>query len=270
VISDSEDGIRASRRSAAKKYIEWASTELDMTSTDIARLTGYSPNTIHDYRIGRRLPSLTFLLDLIDKIPLADPEFRQVIPLLGLSRTGGTEPLKFRRRTLAAYLAAVRVTARRTRDQFAAKLGVTAKRVQDVEHGLIPDRDYLLRVARTFLPATTCVDDIVASFPVLRPTAYELKIQRNLEVIRLRPVADPLRIRLENALAIELVPLAKRVATSAAWKINRPEYADEVWGEGIALAILNQDPTRGESTERNRDHPARLWHSRSRCRGLSP
>ena len=59
------------------------------------------------------------------------------------------------------------------------------------------------------------------------------------------PPTDPQRRRLENSLAAELVPVAKRIAAAAAWKIHRPEYAEEVWGEGLALAILHQDPSRG-------------------------
>ncbi|MET8088975.1 helix-turn-helix domain-containing protein [Micromonospora sp. NPDC005220] len=182
---------------------------------------------------------------MIDKVPLADPEFKQIAPLLRLGKCGIAGPSKYRRLPVSTYLAAVRVAARRTRDQLAAKLGVSVQMVYDVEHGIIPDRSYLLRLARHFLTATVTIDDIIAVFPVLRPTAEDLKIQRVLEKIRLHPVADPRRLRLENELAHELAPLAKRIAASAAWRLNRPDCAEEVWGEGIVLAIRHQDPARG-------------------------
>ncbi|MEU7756744.1 sigma-70 domain-containing protein [Micromonospora sp. NPDC049171] len=231
-----------------------------MSLADIARLTGYSPSAVHDYRVGRRVPSWNFLLDLIDKIPLADPDFKQIGPIIGIPRSGVAELSRFRQEPPSIFLAAVRVAVRRTRDQFAAKLGVSVQRVQDVERGLIPDRDYLLRVARTFLPSTTTVDDIIAAFPTLRPSKDELKIRSTLDRIRLYPDSDPHRRRLENALAIELKPIAEKIATSAAWKMNRPEYAEEVWGEAVALAIKYQDPRRGLFLSYLRSRIAGLLH----------
>lgn len=245
MMFDPDDTPGGSRRNVFKNYIRWAVRELDLTPPDVARLALYSPSAIHNYLDGRRVPSLNFLLDLLDKIPLADPTFKQIAPLLGIDRSRTVSPFRYRRRPLPEYLAVVRIAARRTRDQFAAKLGVPTQEVYDAEHGIIPNRDYLLRVARSFLPSDITLDDVIAVFPVLRPTAYEIEVQRSLEKIRLHPPADAQRLRLENNLASKLIPEAKRIATAAAWKINRPEYAEEAWGEGIALAIMHQDPRRG-------------------------
>jgi RNA polymerase sigma-B factor len=228
----------------AKRYIAWACRELDMSPAEIGRLTGYSPTTINNYLQGRRCPSRRFLLDLLDKAPLADVAFQQVAPLLGIRRGECPNPTSYRRKPLYEYLAAVRVSMRRTRDQFAAKLGVPISTVSDIEHGHIPDPDYLLRLSRV-LPPTVTLDAIVAVFPVLRPTAYDIKLRQSLEKARLHPQADPRRQRLENALAVELIPEAKRMAFNAAWKIRRPEYADDVWGEAIFLTIRRHDPVKG-------------------------
>ena len=242
--SDSQDGQSRSRRRAAKRYIEWACRELEMSPPEIGRLTGYSPITINDYLIGRRCPSRRFLLDLLDKAPLADVAFQEIAPLLGVRRGECPSPANYRRKPLHEYLAAVRVSMRRTRDQFAAKMGVTADRVKSVEHGHIPDSDYLLRLSRV-LPSPITLDLIVAAFPVLRPTALDVKLRQSLERVRLRSDADPRRGDLENDLATELMPEAKRMALNAAWKIRRPEYAEEVWGEAIALTIRRHDPKKG-------------------------
>lgn len=239
---DPRDGQSRSRRGVAKRYLAWACRELDMSPTEIGRLTGYSPTTINNYLLGRRCPSRRFLLDLLDKAPVADIAFQEIAPLLGVRRGECPHPRRYKRKPLHEYLAAVRVSMRRTRDQFAAKLGVTVGRVSDVEHGHIPDRDYLLRLSRVLPPPIT-LDSIVATFPALRPTAYDVKLRHSLEKARLHPVADPRRQRLENALAFELVPEAKRMALNAAWRMRRPDYADEVWGEAIFLTIRRHDPT---------------------------
>ncbi|WP_146164319.1 hypothetical protein [Pseudosporangium ferrugineum] len=112
------------------------------------------------------------------------------------------------------------------------------------EHGRIPDLDYLNRLSRV-LPASITVESVVAVFPVLRPTPLDNKLRRNLEKARLHPTADPQRKILENALAADLVPEARRMALNAAWKIRRPEYAEEVWGEAVALTIRRHDPQKG-------------------------
>jgi RNA polymerase sigma-B factor len=228
----------------AKRYIAWACRELDMSPAEIARLTGYSPTTINNYLQGRRCPSRRFLLDLLDKAPVADIAFQEIAPLLGIRRGECPHPIRYRRKPLYEYLAALRVSMRRTRDQFAAKLGIAVSRVSDVEHGHVPDSDYLYRLSRV-LPPTATLDAIVAVFPVLRPTTNDIKLRQSLEKARLHPQADPRRQRLENALAVELVPEAKRMALNAAWKVRRPDYADEVWGEAIFLTIRRHDPKKG-------------------------
>ncbi|WP_342352034.1 helix-turn-helix domain-containing protein [Actinoplanes philippinensis] len=239
-----KDGRGRSRRSAAKRYIAWACRELDMTPAEIGRLTGYSPTTINDYLAGRRCPSRRFLLDLLDKAPLADLTFQEIAPLLGIRRGECPQPSRYRRKPLHEYLSALRVSLRRTRDQFAAKLGVTVDEVTAAEHGHIPDLDYLNRLSRV-LPASITVEAVVAAFPVLRPTPLDNKLRHNLEKARLHPTADPQRRILENALAADLAPEARRMALNAAWKIRRPEYAEEVWGEAVALTIRRHDPQKG-------------------------
>ncbi|PRY18922.1 DNA-directed RNA polymerase specialized sigma subunit [Pseudosporangium ferrugineum] len=215
-----------------------------MTPPEIGRLTGYSATTINDYLVGRRCPSRRFLLDLLDKVPLADLAFQEIAPLLGIRRDECPQPSRYRRKPLHEYLSALRVSLRRTRDQFAAKLGVNVDEVIAAEHGRIPDLDYLNRLSRV-LPASITVESVVAVFPVLRPTPLDNKLRRNLEKARLHPTADPQRKILENALAADLVPEARRMALNAAWKIRRPEYAEEVWGEAVALTIRRHDPQKG-------------------------
>jgi DNA-directed RNA polymerase specialized sigma subunit len=215
-----------------------------MSSAEIGRLTGYSPTTINNYLQGQRCPSRRFLLDLLDKAPLADIAFQEIAPLLGIRRGEFPHPTGYRRKPLHEYLAAMRVSMRRTRDQFAAKLGVAAGRVSDVEHGHIPDSEYLLRLNRVLPPSVT-LDSIIATFPVLRPTAHDIKLRQSLEKARTHPEDDPRRRRLENDLAVDLAPEAKRMALNAAWRIRRPDYADEVWGEAIFLTIRRHDPEKG-------------------------
>jgi transcriptional regulator with XRE-family HTH domain len=215
-----------------------------MTPAEIGRLTGYSPTTINDYLTGRRCPSRRFLLDLLDKVPLADYSFQEIAPLLGIRRGKCPQPSRYHRKPLHEYLSALRVSLRRTRDQFAAKLGVTVDEVTAVEHGHIPNSDYFKRLSQV-LPDPITVDAVIATFPVLRPTPLDNKLRHNLEKARLHPTVDPQRRILENALAADLAPEARRMALNAAWKIRRPEYAEEVWGEAVALTIRRHDPQKG-------------------------
>ena len=73
----------------------------------------------------------------------------------------------------------------------------------------------------------------------------DIKLRQNLEKARLHPMSDPRRGSLENDLAAELIPVAKRMAANAAWRIRRPDWAEEVWGEAIAQTIHRHDPRKG-------------------------
>ncbi|MDG4827501.1 sigma-70 domain-containing protein [Asanoa sp. WMMD1127] len=39
--------------------------------------------------------------------------------------------------------------------------------------------------------------------------------------------------------------MAQGIAHSVAWRLRRPELADEIWGEGLMLAVRDHDPRRG-------------------------
>ena len=50
---------------------------------------------------------------------------------------------------------------------------------------------------------------------------------------------------MEDAIIEDCVPMAKRIATAVAWRYRNPELTEEIWGEGLVLAVRDHDPRRG-------------------------
>ncbi|MEU4427466.1 helix-turn-helix domain-containing protein [Actinoplanes sp. NPDC024001] len=241
-----------------RRVIRMLCDTLEMSPAELARTAGYAPGTVAAYLSGRRRPTRAFLLDLLDGAPRCDLTFDRLARDAGLRWTGSADPRRHDGRPFSEYLSTVRVLARMSRPRLAAELGVPVHAVTGAEHGELPQRRLLPRLTARLLAPMISTGDVVAAFPLLRPTAEDLDIQHRLREMRIFDVGDPARRDLEESLARDMAETAQRIARQQAWRIGRPDFADDVWGEGLALAIRFHDPDRGYFRA----------HLRARIRGL--
>jgi DNA-directed RNA polymerase specialized sigma subunit len=199
--------------------------------------------TISRYRTGKRVPTKAFLLDLLDRAPNAGFTFDQIAPRLGHPWTGSRDPRRYQ--NFADYAASIRVLERANRDQFAIKLDVTIDDVRDLEHGVLPDEAMVRKLARVFLRPHYSPKDIIAAFPQLRPDEHARDFRERFLKFQHLPKGDPARRAMENAIIEDGVPMAQCIARAVAWRYRRPELAEEIWGEGLVLAVRDHDPRRG-------------------------
>lgn len=214
-----------------------------MCSAELARLTGHAPTTLARYKAGKRVPTKVFLLDLLDKAPKVGFTFDQIAPKLGHRWAGSRDPQRYD--TFAEYFAAIRVIERRNRDQLAIKLGITAEDVKEIEHGVLPDPQVVKRFAKVFLRPQFSYNDVVAAFAQLRPDQEAAELRDRFLTFQHLPKGDPTRRAMEDAIIEECVPMAKRIARSVAYGLHHPELEEEIWGEGLVVAVRDHDPRRG-------------------------
>ncbi|MFI5494604.1 sigma-70 family RNA polymerase sigma factor [Actinoplanes sp. NPDC051859] len=232
-----------SRRQAGKYVIEAFLLALQMRPVQLSRLTGHAPVTISRYRAGKRVPTIGFILDLVDEAPNAGFTVDQIAPRLGYPWKATRDP--HRHRSFADYFAAVRVLERLGRKQFAIRLDLSVEAVRDLERGVIPDESLLRKFVRAFLKPEYSVKHIVAAFPQLRPDETMQEIRERFLEFQDLPKGDSKRITLENRIIEECVPMAQRIARAVAQRYRRPELAEEIWGLGLVLAVRDHDPRRG-------------------------
>jgi len=214
-----------------------------MCSAEMARLTGHAPTTVARYKAGKRVPTKVFLLDLLDKAPNIGFTFDQIAPKLGYRWSGSRDPQRYD--TFADYFAAIRIMERRNRDQFAIKISITAEDVKDIEHGVLPEPQVVRRFVKVFLRPHFSYDDVVDAFAQLRPDQEAAELRERFLKFQHLPKSDPTRKAMEDVIIEECVPMAKRIAQSVAWRLRHPELAEEVWGEGLVVAVRDHDPRRG-------------------------
>jgi len=164
-----------SRRQGGKYVIEAVLSALDMSTTELARLTGYAQVTISRYRAGKYVPTKVFLLDLLDKAPNVEFTFEQAAWRLGFPLKDSRDPRRFQ--SFADYFASIRIIEKRNRDQFAVKLGITPQEIKDIEHGVLPDAHVVRRLAKSFLQPDFSADDVTAAFGQLRPDELEVELR---------------------------------------------------------------------------------------------
>jgi DNA-directed RNA polymerase specialized sigma subunit len=234
---------KMSRRQAGKYLIEAALSALDMCTAELARLTGHAPVTLSRYKVGKRVPTKVFLLDLLDKAPNVGFTFDQIAPRLGYRWIGSKDPRRFQ--SFADYFGSIRVVERRNRDQFAIKLGISPQDVKDIEHGVLPEMSVIRKIVKLFLRPDYSVDDVIDAFAQLRPDTQMAELREQFVKFQHLPTGDSVRKDMENAIIEDCVPMAQRIAYSVAWRLNRPELAEEIWGEGLVLAVRDHDPRRG-------------------------
>ncbi|MFK3984871.1 sigma-70 family RNA polymerase sigma factor [Micromonospora sp. NPDC050397] len=232
-----------SRRQAGGYVIEAVLSALDMRPAELSRLTGHASVTISRYRAGKRVPTKVFLLDLLDKAPNAGLTFDQIAPKLGHFWNGSRDPGRYR--SFADYFAAIRILERRSRDQFAIKLGLAIEEVREMEHGVLPDEVVIRKFVRTFLRPEYSRKHVIAAFPQLRPDAWEQELRERFLKFQHLPKNDPTRRAMENAIIEDCIPMAKGIANAVAWRYRRRELAEEIWGEGVVRAVRDHDPRRG-------------------------
>ncbi|WP_306210967.1 sigma-70 family RNA polymerase sigma factor [Actinoplanes sp. RD1] len=232
-----------SRRQAGKFVIEAFLVALNMRPSQLSELTGHATVTISRYRAGLRVPTLTFILDLIEEAPNVGFTVDRIAARLGHPWRRTKDPA--RHRSFADYVAVVRVMEQCSRKQFAIRLGVTAEDVRDLERGVLPEEPLLKKFVRVFLRPEHSYKDVIAAFPLLRPNDDELQIRDRFLKFQHIAKSDPVRRAMENLIIEECVPMAKRIASSVAGRYRRPELAEELWGLGLVLAVRDHDPRRG-------------------------
>ncbi|MDI6097830.1 hypothetical protein QLQ12_04355 [Actinoplanes sp. NEAU-A12] len=146
---------KLSRRQAGKYFIDTVLQVLNMRPAQLSALTGHAAVTVSRYRAGKRVPTMGFILDLVDAAPNAGFTVDQVAPRLGHPWRATKDPE--RHRTFADYVITVRVLARLPGNQFAIKSGLTIDCVRDLERGVLPD-DAVLRKFVRHIPATRLFD----------------------------------------------------------------------------------------------------------------
>src|SRR4051794_4414599 len=100
---------KLSRRQAGKYLIDAVLQVLQMRPAQLSALTGHAPVTVSRYRAGKRVPTMGFVLDLIDEAPNAGFTVAQVAPRLGHPWKSTRDPR--RHRTFADYFMTIRVLA---------------------------------------------------------------------------------------------------------------------------------------------------------------
>lgn len=86
---------------------------------------------------------------------------------------------------------------------------------------------------------------MIAAFGQLRPDELEVELRERFLKFQHLPKGDPSRKHMEDAIIEDCVPIAKRIAAAIAWRYRKPELAEEIWGEGLVLAVRDHDPRRG-------------------------
>ncbi|MGX7676598.1 sigma-70 family RNA polymerase sigma factor [Plantactinospora sp. DSM 117369] len=234
---------RLSRRQAGKYVIDAFLVALQMRPAQLSKLTGHAPVTISRYRAGKRVPTMGFILDLVDEAPNAGFTVDQIAPRLGYRWKATRDPS--RHRSFADYFAAVRVLERLGRKQFAIRLDLTVEAVRDLERGVLPDESLIKRFVRVFLRPEYSLKDVIAAFPQLRPDEFAQALRVKFLEFHHLPKGDATRIAMENRIIEECVPMAERIAHAVARRYRRPELAEEIWGLGLVLAVRDHDPRRG-------------------------
>lgn len=230
-------------RQAGKHFIESLLGALSMRPVQLSKLTGHAPMTISRYRAGKRIPTMGFILDVVDEAPNAGFTVDQVAPRLGHTWKATRDPS--RHSTFAGYFATIRVLERLSRNQFAIRLGLTIEMVRDLERGVLPDETIVRKFVRTFLRPEYSYRDVIAAFPQLRPDDCARQLREKFLKFQHLPKGDPARRAMENAIIEECVPMARKIASAVAWRYRRPELAEEIWGLGLVLAVRDHDPRRG-------------------------
>jgi len=234
---------KLSRRQAGRYVIDAFLLSLKMRSAQLSKLTGHAPVTISRYRAGKRVPTMGFILDLVDEAPNAGFTVDQIAPRLGYPWNSTKDPR--RHRTFADYFAKIRVLEQLSRNQFAIRLDLTIDAVRDLERGVLPDEAVVRRLARVFLKPEYSQKDVLAAFPQLRPDDYALGLRERFLSFQHLPKGDGTRRAMENDIIEECVPMAERIAHAVARRYRRPELAEEIWGLGLVLAVRDHDPRRG-------------------------
>jgi hypothetical protein len=153
---------KLSRRQAGKYFIDAVLAALQMRPSQLSTLTGHAAVTVSRYRSGKRVPTMGFVLDLIDEAPNAGFTVEHVAPRLGHPWRGTRDP--HRHRAFAEYFVTIRVMAGLNRNQFAIKLGLTVDCVRDLERGVIPDVALVRKFVRAFLRPEYSAKEIIAAF----------------------------------------------------------------------------------------------------------
>ncbi|BCJ42668.1 hypothetical protein GCM10010168_05900 [Actinoplanes ianthinogenes] len=214
-----------------------------MRPAELSALTGHAPTTVSRYRAGKRVPTMGFVLDLIDEAPNAGFAVDQVAPRLGHPWRGAKDPSGHR--NFAEFFFTIRVMAGLKRNQFAIRLGLTIDCVREIERGVLPDEALIRRFVRTFLRPDYSKRDVIAAFSQLRPDERARELRDKFFEFQDLAKGDPSRKSMENAIIEECVPMAQRIASAVAWRYRRPELAEEIWGLGLVQAVRDHDPRRG-------------------------
>lgn len=234
---------KLSRRQAGKYFIDAVLRVLQMRPSQLSALTGHAPVTVSRYRAGKRVPTMGFILDLIDEAPNAGFTVDQVAPRLGHSWRSTKDP--HRHRTFADHFVTIRVLAGLSRNQFAIRLGTTIDCVRGLERGVLPDDVMVKSLVRTFLRPDYSSKDVIAAFSQLRPDGVARELREKFLKFQHLPKDDPMRREMENAIIEDCVPMAQRIASAVARRYRRPDLAEEIWGLGLVLAVRDHDPRRG-------------------------
>jgi len=96
-----------------------------------------------------------------------------------------------------------------------------------------------------FLRPDHSLKNVVTAFAQLRPDELARDLRDQFLKFQHLPKSDPARRTMENAIIGDCVPLAQQIARSVAWRYRKPELAEEIWGEGLVLAVRDHDPRRG-------------------------
>ena len=234
---------KLSRRQAGKYFIDAVLHALQMRPVQLSALTGHAPTTVSRYRAGKRVPTMGFVLDLIDEAPNAGFTVDQVAPRLGHTWINDRDPR--RHRNFADYFVTIRVLAGLSRNQFAIKLDLPIDCVRDLERGVLPDDAMVRRFVRTFLRPDYSNKDVISAFSQLQPDERSRELREKFLKFQHLPKGGLTRKEMENAIIEECVPMAQGIASAVARRYRRPELAEEIWGLGLVLAVRDHDPRRG-------------------------
>jgi len=163
-------------------FIGWVRREHGLSQPELGAVVGRSVTTISGYEQGLRRPPPTFLLDVLDAMPVKDISFNDVATWYAYRPATTLDPTGYR--SLHEYLAAVRVFLGYSRAGFAATLGCTVNVVRAYEHCVKPEEILVRRLVRRHTAPCVQYRDIATAFRTLRPTFEDRRLREMFSILR--------------------------------------------------------------------------------------
>jgi len=234
----------ASKYPTVGAFIAWVRREHGFSQPELGTVVGRSVTRIAAYEQGLRRPPATFLLDILDAMPVEGIGFNDVATWYAYRPVTTLDPAGYR--SIHEYMAAVRVFFGYSRTGFAATLGCTVNVVRAYEHCVKPDEILLRRLVRRHTAPQVQYRDVATAFRTLRPTFEDRRLREIFSVLRNTQPESTTHGALRDRLIIEHLDLARALARRYRhWRVASDDAAQVAY-EALIRAVDRCDPRYGD------------------------